>query len=93
MLLTAHRAAIAAATTGQRQLRALAITAPEPVRAQLNRALHNIALSRLRYDQPTRAYAERRRSEGKTDRDIKRATSPASSTDSSKHHPQRLDEP
>ena len=39
---------------------------------QLNRALHNIALSRLRYDQPTRAYAQRRRSEGKTDRDIKR---------------------
>jgi transposase len=39
---------------------------------QLNRALHNIALSRLRYDPDTRAYADRRRAEGKTDRDIKR---------------------
>ena len=38
---------------------------------QLNRALHNIALSRLRHDPATRAYAERRRTE-KTDRDIKR---------------------
>jgi transposase len=39
---------------------------------QLNRALHTIALSRLRYDPDTRAYAERRRAEGKTDREIKR---------------------
>ncbi|MGE3835083.1 MAG: transposase, partial [Acidimicrobiia bacterium] len=39
---------------------------------QLNRALHVIVLSRLRYDPATRAYAERRRAEGKTDRDIKR---------------------
>jgi transposase len=39
---------------------------------QLNRALHTIALSRLRYDPTTRAYAERRRAEGKTDREIKR---------------------
>jgi transposase len=39
---------------------------------QLNRALHTIALSRLRYDEPTRAYAERRRAQGKTDREIKR---------------------
>ena len=39
---------------------------------QLNRALHTIALNRLRYDPATRAYADRRRSEGKTDRDIKR---------------------
>jgi transposase len=39
---------------------------------QLNRALHNIALSRLRYDPDTRAYADRRRAQGKTDRDIKR---------------------
>jgi hypothetical protein len=37
---------------------------------QLNRALHNIALSRLRYDPDTRAYADRRRAQGKTDRDI-----------------------
>lgn len=39
---------------------------------QLNRALHTIALSRLRYDPATQAYAERRRAEGKTDREIKR---------------------
>jgi len=39
---------------------------------QLNRALHVIALSRLRHDPATRAYAERRRAEGKTDREIKR---------------------
>lgn len=39
---------------------------------QLNRALHTIVLSRLRYDEATRAYAERRRAEGRTDREIKR---------------------
>jgi hypothetical protein len=39
---------------------------------QLNRALHVIALCRLRYDPATRAYAERRRTEGKTDREIRR---------------------
>ena len=39
---------------------------------QLNRTLHNITLSRLRFDPDTRAYAERRRGEGKTDRDIRR---------------------
>lgn len=39
---------------------------------QLNRALHVIVLSRLRYDPDTRAYAQRRRAEGKTDREIKR---------------------
>jgi transposase len=39
---------------------------------QLNRALHTIALSRLRYDADTQAYAERRRAQGKTDREIKR---------------------
>lgn len=39
---------------------------------QLNRALHVVALSRLRYDPATRAYADRRRAEGKTDREIKR---------------------
>lgn len=37
---------------------------------QLNRALHTIALSRLRYDDRTRSYAERRTSDGKTRRDI-----------------------
>lgn len=39
---------------------------------QLNRAIHTIVISRLRYDPTTRAYAERRRAEGKTDREIRR---------------------
>jgi transposase len=39
---------------------------------QLNRALHNIALSRLRFDPDTRAYADRRRAQAKTDREIRR---------------------
>jgi transposase len=39
---------------------------------QLNRALHVIALTRPRHDPATRAFAERRRGEGKTDREIKR---------------------
>lgn len=39
---------------------------------QLNRALHNIALSRLRHHQPTRDYADRRRAQNKTDREIRR---------------------
>jgi transposase len=39
---------------------------------QLNRALHVIALVRLRDDPDTRAYAARRRAEGKSPRDIRR---------------------
>jgi len=39
---------------------------------QLNRAIHVIALSRARHDPATRAYIERRRSEGKTNREIRR---------------------
>jgi transposase len=39
---------------------------------QLNRALHTIAITRLRWDPTTRAYLQRRRAEGKTDREIKR---------------------
>ena len=39
---------------------------------QLNSALHTIARSRLRYDPKTRAYADRRRAEGKTEREILR---------------------
>ena len=39
---------------------------------QLNRALHVIALSRLRNDPATRAYAERRHAEGRTNREIQR---------------------
>ena len=39
---------------------------------QLNRALHTVALVRLQRDARTRAYADRRRAQGKTDREIKR---------------------
>jgi transposase len=39
---------------------------------KLNWALHTIALSRLKHDPATRSYAQRRRAEGKTDREIKR---------------------
>jgi transposase len=39
---------------------------------QLNRALHTVVLTRLQRDERTRAYAARRRAEGKTDREIKR---------------------
>ncbi|WP_416958343.1 IS110 family transposase [Nocardioides sp. T5] len=39
---------------------------------QLNRALHTITLSRIRYDQNTRDYVARRTTEGKTTREIKR---------------------
>ena len=39
---------------------------------QLNFALHTVVITRLRTEERTRAYAERRRSEGKTDREIKR---------------------
>ena len=39
---------------------------------QLNRALHTIVLSRIRYDQATRNYVARRTTEGKSTREIKR---------------------
>ncbi len=39
---------------------------------QLNRALHMIALTRAHYDPQTRAYLERKRSEGKTNREAMR---------------------
>ena len=39
---------------------------------QLNRALHTVAMERLRDDPETRAYAARRRAEGKSPRDIRR---------------------
>jgi transposase len=39
---------------------------------QLNQALHLIVLTRLRHDPATRAYAQRRRAEGKTNREIRR---------------------
>ena len=39
---------------------------------QLNRALHTIALSRMRYHQPTRDYTDHRRAQGKSDREIRR---------------------
>lgn len=39
---------------------------------QLNRALHTVALTRLRIHEPTKTYAARRTAEGKTSREIKR---------------------
>jgi transposase len=39
---------------------------------QLNRALHTIVLARLRDDPATRAYSARRRSQGKSTREIRR---------------------
>jgi transposase len=39
---------------------------------QLNRALHTIAVSRMRSHPQTLAYVQRRRAEGKTDREIRR---------------------
>jgi transposase len=39
---------------------------------QLNRALHTIVLVRCRFDPTTRAYLDRRRAQGKTNREIKR---------------------
>ena len=39
---------------------------------QLNRALHSIANTRMRHDQPSRDYVARRRAEGLTDRRIRR---------------------
>jgi transposase len=38
----------------------------------LNQALHLIVLTRLRYDPASRAYAQRRRAQGKTNREIRR---------------------
>jgi transposase len=42
---------------------------------QLNRALHIIVQSGIRYDGPTRDYVARRTTEGKTGREIKRCLS------------------
>jgi len=39
---------------------------------QLNRALHTIVLSRIRWDESTQAYVKRRTAEGKTQREIRR---------------------
>lgn len=39
---------------------------------QLNRALHDIAKTRMIHDPETRAYLQRRRTEGRTDREIRR---------------------
>jgi transposase len=42
---------------------------------QLNRAIHTVVLSRTRFDPQTRAYVERRRAQGKSDREIRRCLS------------------
>jgi transposase len=39
---------------------------------QLNRAIYTVVITRLRLDPTTRSYAERRRAEGKTGREIRR---------------------
>lgn len=39
---------------------------------QANRAIHTITITRLAHDPTTRAYRDRRRAEGKTDREIRR---------------------
>lgn len=39
---------------------------------QLNRAMHVVVINRIRHDSDTRAYFDRRRKEGKSDREIKR---------------------
>lgn len=39
---------------------------------QLNRALHTVALTRMRIDPETRAYVEKRRAQGLSDREIRR---------------------
>jgi transposase len=39
---------------------------------QLNRAIHTVVLSRLRWDEETQVYVKRRTAEGKTPREIKR---------------------
>jgi len=64
----------------------LAGTAPVPVSSgrtdrhrlnrlgdrQLNRALHIVAVTRMRSHPPTMAYVVRRRAEGRTDKEIRR---------------------
>lgn len=39
---------------------------------QLNRALHVVVINRIRVDKETQIYIERRRAEGKSDKEIKR---------------------
>lgn len=39
---------------------------------QLNRAIHTVVLSRIRWDEETQDYVKRRTAEGKTPREIKR---------------------
>ena len=61
---------------------------------QLNRALHQIILTRRRMHRPTIDYLERRTQEGKAAARppaASSATSPATSTDCSNTHPRRLD--
>ena len=39
---------------------------------RLNQAIHTVVTTRMRVDPETKAYVQRRRAEGKTDREIKR---------------------
>jgi transposase len=63
---------------------------------QLNRALHTIVQSRIRYHGPTRDYMTRRTTEGKTGREIKRCLTRYIARDLYRlleNDPTRLDEP
>jgi transposase len=57
------------ATSGQRQDRHRLNRSGD---RQLNNALFVVAIARTNYHQPTRDYRDRRRAEGKTDREIRR---------------------
>ena len=61
-------AAPISASSGQRVR--VPLNRPDP--RHLNQALHVVVLTRLRDDPATRAYAQRRRAEGKTNREIRR---------------------
>jgi len=66
---------------------------------QLNRALHNIVLARMRYDDATRDYVTRRRAEGRSTREIQRCLKRAVARqlfrflEAQHRHPQPLDTP
>jgi transposase len=63
---------------------------------QLNRALHVVVLSRQRYHPPTKTYTQRRTTDGKTPRDIRRCLKRYIARDLYRlleHHPQGLDQP
>ena len=70
LLMTGRDNAVQSAKTARTALAAVLVTAPASLRG--NGAIHTIAVTRMRCHQPTQAYAQRRRAEGKTDREIRR---------------------